>query len=137
MIGLSNEAGAGALCGIRLPQSDLPPGIRDSDCEGGFDPLADASAHALWHACGQEQQEKIAERFVQLRAEDLRDVLLTAQESAQSAKPDSAAGLLGRELWPLWSRFRDESVEELHRRGKLRLEASGFVSEEAPCRNRP
>jgi hypothetical protein len=129
------SGGGGATNQVRQP--DLPMGIVQADCDGVLDSLADVSTRQLWAGCSGPQRREIAERFAQNRDDDVRDALLAAEDSRQSGPNASAAANLGTQLWKVWSLFRDQSVEDLHRRGRLRLEVSNFQFEEAPCRRRP
>jgi hypothetical protein len=140
--GTGTETGTGAGSGRgrtadERRQPDLPAGIVQADCDGVLDSLADISTRQLWAGCSGPQRQEIAERFAQNRDDDIRDALLAAEDSRQSGSKAGAAANLGTQLWKVWALFRDQSVEDLHRRGRLRLDFSHFEFEEAPCRSRP
>ena len=98
-------------------QPGLPPGVRQRDCEGPPDPLADASGNQLWNACNLDQQESLSSRFVARHGDLVRDVLLDVQDSSN---PSPRAKLrLGRLLWPMWICFRDRNLREMLGRGEL------------------
>jgi hypothetical protein len=99
-----------------------------SDCEGRVDPCADADAVGLWRACRADQQEEIADRFTEARADGVRDALLEAQDAMDAAGSagKSSMTVLANAIWREWSDYRDRAVEDLHRRGRLRLESSGI-----------
>ncbi|MGA3066076.1 MAG: hypothetical protein ABSF29_04430 [Tepidisphaeraceae bacterium] len=97
-----------------------------SEFEGGFDAWGDADAVCLWRACQPDQQQEIADRFAVAHADGVRDALLDAQDAlaAPAAAGKDSAAILARAIWREWSVYRDRSVEDLHRRGRLRLESS-------------
>jgi hypothetical protein len=103
-------------------QPGLPPGIRQADCEGRPDDLVEADGNRLWNACDRRRQEALANRFVELHAEQFRDALLDAQDAfgLAAASPILAPGAsLGRLMWTMWTSYRDRALREMVRRGDL------------------
>jgi len=110
-------------------QPGLPPGVRQADCDGPHDPLADAGGNQLWKACNSLQQESLSSRFVAQHGDLLRDALLDVQDSPQprpeeafSATATSDAGpklRLGSLLRPMWVCFRDRNLRQMLQRGEL------------------
>jgi hypothetical protein len=70
----------------------LPPGVRQRDCEGPPDPLANANDGQLWSACSDTQKQSIADAFLDGRPETVRDAILESQESDGPVS-------LGKILW--------------------------------------
>jgi hypothetical protein len=103
-------------------QPDLPAGIRQSDCDGPANDLAEADGDFLWNACDERQQELVSARFLQVNLERLRDALLDSQDGFVSlvVSPDGeSAASLGRIFWTLWISYRDRVLREMARRGDL------------------
>jgi hypothetical protein len=103
-------------------QLDLPAGVRQADCDGRPNDLAEADGNSLWHACDERQQEALSARFLQFSSERLRDALLDVQDGAGwvAASPEHETGAsIGRMLWTLWISFRDRMLREMVRRGEL------------------
>jgi hypothetical protein len=102
-------------------QPDLPAGIRQSDCDGPANELAEADSDFLWNACNERLQEMVSARFLEVNSERLRDALLDTQDGfAVVASPDGEpAASLGRMLWTLWISYRDRVLREMARRGDL------------------
>jgi hypothetical protein len=100
----------------------LPAGVRQADCDGRLNELADADSHSLWIACDERQQEIVSARFVHLNTERLRDALLDAEDGfgrrAASSEEESGAAM-GRVLWGLWISYRDRTLREMVRRGEI------------------
>ena len=74
----------------------------------------------------------MALQFGAERADELRDLLLDAQEGSgifRKSGPDQqaqeqveslgAAQILGRAVWRAWAAYRDQSLGELYRRGQI------------------
>jgi hypothetical protein len=97
-------------------QPGLPPGARQCDCDGAFDPFADASFEELWEACDERQQYAIAQRFAELYVDDLRDALLEGQQ--ERGESERIAPL--QRVWANWTNYRDRALGALCRRGSLR-----------------
>src|ERR1700677_1334254 len=55
------ECGAGDVSSRR----GLPPGVRQSDCDGAIDRFANFTAAQLWNACDFTQQELLSSRFAE------------------------------------------------------------------------
>jgi len=103
-------------------QPGLPPGVRQADCDGRANELADADGNRLWNACDARQQQWVSDRFVQVNAERLGDALLDIQDALglATAWPNESPGaLLGRLLWTMWISHRDRALREMVRRGDL------------------
>ena len=100
--------------------ASLPGGISQADCDGDFDPLADAGPGELWFACQPSQQERIASDFAMTRADDVRDALLDTQDAKRpQGAADHRAAAMGRALWRVWIAYRDRALGDLHRRGRI------------------
>jgi hypothetical protein len=120
-----------ANLGLRRPlaasrRGGLPPGVRQADCDGPFD--EPRSGQPLWGACNASQQESIAMRFADDRADDVRDAVLRLQDQRPAAATQSGGGLsldqlraqaLGQALWPIWTTYRDRAVNDLYRQGSI------------------
>jgi hypothetical protein len=103
-------------------QPGLPAGIRQADCEGGADELAEADGDRLWNACDAYQQESLSNRFIHFNSEQLRDALLDTQDALGPATPSPEAAPLasfGRAIRTMWTTYRDRSLQEMARRGDL------------------
>ena len=101
---------------------NLPPGVRQSDCEGVPIPLAEANAGQLWSACSPAQQDAMAGRFSQTHADTLRDAILDLEDHCAAARASPGAVqrmALAELLWSSWVRFRDGALRELRRRGEI------------------
>ncbi len=70
-------------------QPDLPAGIRQADCDGPENELADSDGNRLWNACDVFRQESVSARFVQLNLEQFRDALLDTQDAFALAAASS------------------------------------------------
>ena len=90
----------------------LPPGVRQSDCDGAIDRFANFTAAQLWNACDFTQQELLSSRFAERHWDLLRDALLDDGVTAGSAR-------LGALLLPAWIRFRDHNLREMLQRGEI------------------
>jgi hypothetical protein len=100
--------------------SALPPGIRPVDYDRPADALADADRARLWAGCAAGLREKIALQFARARADDVRDALLDAQTPGrQSAQAIPHA--VGTALLRAWIVYRDQILNQLHRRGQIDL----------------
>jgi hypothetical protein len=101
--------------------SQLPPGVRDVDCDGG--PMADSIAgeNHFWKDCGSISQERLSSRFVELHAEFLRDAILDAEDANDLtlSRGPLREFALGELLWSTWIRFRDRALREMRRGGEL------------------
>jgi hypothetical protein len=111
---------------IRSRHPGLPRGLRQSDCDGPFDPLADAGGRELWLHCTDDQREQIATRFVASRGDDVRDCLVEAQNlgkfdcpTPDGQSPGDGIEHPGNVLWRVWAAYRDKSLNELRRQGRL------------------
>jgi hypothetical protein len=107
----------GLRVGFPAGRAGLPPGVRQCDCDGAVDPLADASPEQLWEACDERQQHAIAQRFAELHVDNLRDSILEAQQIRGEAEMGTS---LQAALWNTWMRYRDRALYALCRRGSLR-----------------
>lgn len=105
-----------ALGGLALASPPgLPPGVRQSDCDGPADALDSLSGAQLWNRCNFAQQEAICSRFVSERSDVLRDALLDDRISLAAG----GAGRLGAAVWPQWIVFRDDRLREMVCRGEF------------------
>jgi hypothetical protein len=103
-------------------QPDLPAGIRQADCDGPENELADSDGNRLWTACDACRQESMSVRFVQLNLEQLRDALLDTQDAfalAAASSNGTPGASLGRWVWTMWISYRDRVLREMVRRGDL------------------
>jgi|SRR5450432_1914746 hypothetical protein len=103
-------------------QPGLPAGIRQADCDGGADALAEADGDLLWNACDAHQQESLSGRFIGVNLERLRDALLDTQDAFGPATLSPQAAPLasfGRAIWTMWTAYRDRTLQEMARRGDL------------------
>ncbi len=103
-------------------QHNLPAGIRQADCDGRPNDLAEADGNSLWLACDERQQEALSARFLQFNSERLRDALLDVQDEfgfLEAPRNDESGVSIGRALWTLWIKYRDRMLREMVRRGEL------------------
>jgi hypothetical protein len=107
--------------GRRIFGSRLPPGVRDTDCDGRPDPLVETGERRLWLICGPLRQERLSARFAELHAELLRDAILDAEDSSVLLAPTEFASqfLFVGSIWSAWIRFRDRALREMCRCGEL------------------
>lgn len=101
--------------------SALPPGTSQSQCDRPADALADADLEQIWIACPQGMRERIAMQFAHARADDVRDALLDGPgppHPRAAAMPITA----GATLWRAWIGYRDQILNQFHRRGQINLE---------------
>lgn len=96
-------------------RAGLPPGARQSDCDGPADGFDSLSGAQLWSRCNFAQQEAICSRFVSQRSDLLRDALLDDRISLGAG----GAGRLGAVVWLEWIAFRDDRLREMVRRGEF------------------
>jgi hypothetical protein len=106
-----NATGSGSL---GFGRAGLPAGVRQADCDGcsGPGPSREGPRDA-WQACATGRQERIAMDFALRWAEEVRDVILTADGNVQD---DGGDGLSGR-MWRAWGKYRDRAPREAARRG--------------------
>jgi hypothetical protein len=104
----------------RLFGSRLPPGVRDVDCESGRLSVALLEENQLWKNCAPLVQERLSSRFVELHVEFLRDAILDAEDSVDTAQSPGPPRELqfGESLWSAWKRFRDRALREMRRGGE-------------------
>ena len=102
-------------------EAGLPVGVRQADCEGTHDPLAEADANDLWAACDESQQESLSVRFLQNSGELLRDALLDVQSDSPPPRVQSRSGgaWLGEIVWEIWKEYRDRELRMMRRRGDI------------------
>jgi hypothetical protein len=103
-------------------QPGLPAAVRQADCDGRPDDLADADGNRLWNACDASRQETLSARFVHVHAEQLRDAFLETQDAfglTKASPADAPRAFLGRLLWTMWISYRDRTLQEMDRRGDL------------------
>jgi hypothetical protein len=99
----------------------LPPGVRDTDCEGRPSLISDVGETRLWRICGPREQERLSSRFAELHVELVRDAILDAEDSQAVAGSSERRreSRLGGLLWREWVDFRDRALREMRRRGDL------------------
>jgi hypothetical protein len=105
---------------VLLRFAGLPPGIRQSDCDGPTDEPSDLDGDRLWAACSDSLQERIAMQFARTRADDVRDAVLDAEGLDGQAAP-ALPQSMGTALWRAWIDYRDHVLNQLHRRGQVDL----------------
>ena len=105
---------ANYMAGELATRRGLPPGVRQSDCDGAIDRFADFTTAQLWNACDFAQQELLSSRFAEGHWDLLRDALLDDGVTA-----GAGCARLGGLLWPAWIRFRDRNLREMLQRGEI------------------
>jgi hypothetical protein len=112
----------------KLRNPDLPAGV----CQADLEASRELDATELWEACDERRRDEMALQFGAERADELRDLLLDAEEGSgifQKSAPDKqprgqvespgTAQILGRAVWRAWAAHRDQSLGELYRRGHI------------------
>ena len=103
--------------GATLRPAGLPPGLRQSDCDGAADTFEDYSAGQLWGACAFAQQEALCRQFVAEQGDVFRDALMDDRIN----RGVGGAALLGSILRHHWIVFRDRGLWEMLCRGEIHL----------------
>jgi len=97
---------------------DLPPGTRQSDCDGGEEEIF--NPQAAFDALDPKQLAKLADGFFDLFSAEIIDALEgTTDTTRGERRPAGHATHCLHSLKSSWREYRDRELEEWRRSGKI------------------